>query len=61
MEEDYLTLTQVAQRLHVTVDSVRSWVREKQLPAIKIGRQYLVTPEDLRKFIERRRTDKNED
>jgi len=59
-EEEFISLEDVAERLHVTVDTVRSWVREKQLPAYRIGRSYLVKPEDLEKFIESRRTDKDD-
>ncbi len=59
--EEFISLEEVAEQLHVTVDTVRAWVREKQLPAYRIGRAYLVKPEDLRRFIEERRTQKKDE
>jgi len=56
MQPEFLTLSEVAKRLRVTVDTVRIYVKTKQLPATKIGRQYLVLPQDVDAFIEKRRT-----
>ncbi|WP_442871496.1 helix-turn-helix domain-containing protein [Caproiciproducens sp.] len=36
--------------------TVWDWIRRKKLPAIKIGRDYRVTPDDLNKFEQERRT-----
>ena len=54
--QDLITLEEVAEILHVTVDTVRSYVREKQLPAYRVGRSYLVDRADVYRFLQDRRT-----
>ena len=54
--QDLLTLEEVAEILHVTVDTVRAYIRDKLLPAYKIGRSYLVDRADVYKFLQDRRT-----
>jgi excisionase family DNA binding protein len=54
--EKYLTCEQVAERYGVKVMTVWAWIREKKLPAIRIGKGYRVKPEDLEAFEETRRT-----
>ncbi len=61
MNGDFLTLEDIAKQTHVTTETVRVWIREKQLIAYKVGRSYLVKKEDFEKFLEERRTDKNEE
>ncbi len=56
MNEELLTVEQVANILHVTVDTVRIYIRTKQLPAFKVGRTYLVKKQDLDDFLQKRRT-----
>jgi excisionase family DNA binding protein len=58
MSEEFLELEEIAKQMHVTTETVRVWIREKQLIAYKIGRSYLVKKEDFQKFLEQRRTDK---
>ena len=48
--DNLYTLDDVAQQLQVHVRTVRRYVREGRLPARRVGRQYLVTPEDLKAF-----------
>ena len=59
--QDLIELEEVAEILHVTVDTVRSYIREKQLPAYKVGRSYLVDRADVYKFLRDRRTDRRDD
>jgi excisionase family DNA binding protein len=59
--QDLIELDEVAEILHVTVDTVRSYIREKQLPAYKVGRSYLVDRADVYKFLRDRRTDRRDD
>jgi len=54
--EKYLTCEQVAERYGVKVITVWAWIREKKLPAIRIGKGYRIKPEDLEAFEETRRT-----
>jgi len=47
---NFLTLEQVAEQLQLHVRTVRRYVREGRLKAQRVGKQYLVTPEDLQAF-----------
>ncbi len=59
--QDLIDLEEVAEILHVTVDTVRRYIQDKQLPAYRIGRQYLVDRADVYKFLRDRRTDRQDD
>ncbi len=54
--EKYLSCEQVAEKFGVKVITVWAWIREKKLPAIRIGKGYRITPEDLAEFEESRKT-----
>lgn len=47
---------EVAERYGVQIVTVWDWIRKKRLPAIKIGKFYRVTEEDLKQFEDSRRT-----
>lgn len=55
---DWLTIEDIYEVLgrRVPMDTIRSWIRTKRLPAYKPGRAYLVKREDLEKFIQQSRT-----
>lgn len=48
----------VAERYGVKTITVWDWIRKKKLPAVKIGRQYCIRPDDLKKFEDSRMTTK---
>lgn len=50
------TCEQVADRYGVKVITVWDWIRKKKLNAIKLGREYRVTEEDLIQFEGERKT-----
>lgn len=54
--DDWLTPEQVAEELHMHIETVREWIRLKHLPAYQLGRVYRVKREDLERFLEQRRT-----
>ncbi len=54
--EKYLSCEQVAEKYGVKVITVWAWIREKKLPAIRIGKGYRITPEDLAEFEAARKT-----
>ncbi len=56
--DDWLTIQDVYEILgkKVPLDTIRSWIRSKRLPAYKPGRTYLVKREDLEKFLRDSRT-----
>ncbi len=47
--------------MHVTTETVRVWIRKKQLMLIKLGGAYLVKKVDFEKFLEKPRTDNLDD
>lgn len=57
-DSDWLTVEDIYELLgrRVPMDTIRSWIRSKKLPAYKPGRTYLVKREDLDKFIRESRT-----
>lgn len=50
------TCEDIAERYGVQIITVWDWIRKKKLPAIKIGKGYRVTEEDLKAFEDSRRT-----
>lgn len=54
--EKYLTPEEVAKIYGVKVITVWDWIRKKKLGAIKSGRMYHITPEQLKEFEEARKT-----
>ena len=50
------TCEQVAQRYGVKTLTVWEWIRKKKLPAIKLGRDYRISEQDLQAFESVRRT-----
>lgn len=47
MSDDFHSLEQVAERLGLHVRTVRAYVRDGRLKAVRIGKQYRVTQADL--------------
>src|SRR5581483_11317864 len=47
MDETLYTVEQVAERLGLHVKTVRSYVREGKLKAVRIGKQYRIAAADL--------------
>lgn len=50
------TCEEVADRYSVKQITVWDWIRKKKLPAIRIGREYRISEDDLIKFEKERRT-----
>ena len=61
MEDEFLTIEEISKRLKVKDFTVRDWIRKKQLRAYQVGREYRVKAKDFDDFLERGRTDKEED
>ncbi len=55
---DWLTVEDIYEELgrRVPLDTIRSWIRTKRLPAYRPGRAYLVRREDLDQFLRESRT-----
>lgn len=56
MASEWLSVEDIANELKVTIDTVRAWIRKKQLPAYRVGRDYRIRQADYRKFLEDRFT-----
>lgn len=55
------TCEEVAERYKVKVITVWEWIRQKKLSAIKLGREYRISEEDLKAFERSRRTTNTEE
>jgi excisionase family DNA binding protein len=60
VSEQWLTVEIVAKELGLSEDTIRNYIKAKQLPAVKFGNTYRISRKDLDKFIEERRTKKDE-
>lgn len=49
-EDRYLTVEEVAERLRVGAWTVREWVKEGRIQAIKPGKQFLIAESTLEAF-----------
>ena len=49
-----LTIAEVADRLRVDQKTVRRWISTKTLGAFKLGRQWRISEQDLRRFLQMR-------
>lgn len=60
--DELLDVETVAAELGVHVDTVRKWIREKQLRAVKLGRRggYRVRRSALEEFLRKRETIQDE-
>ena len=52
---DLYTCVEVAQRYGVEVRTVWEWIRKHKLGAIKLGKEYRISADDLTRFEESRR------
>jgi excisionase family DNA binding protein len=56
VDERYLTLPEVAERLKVSRRTVYRWIKDEDLNAYKFANEYRITESDLKDFLARRRT-----
>lgn len=54
-QKDYLTTEDIARRLGISEDTVRNWIRTKQLKAYRVG-HYRVLKTDFDEFLRKRAT-----
>ena len=52
----FVTVKFISEDLGVPEDTVREWIRQKKLPAYRVGREYRIKKEDYEKFLEESRT-----
>lgn len=51
------TVDEIAEMLHVHPQTVRTWIRTKQLGSHKVGRYDRISDEQVARFLEARRLD----
>ena len=60
LNDEFLTVEQVAERLQMHPDTIRRYIRQKKLRAVRISPTNVrIRRSDLEKFIEERLTDKD--
>ena len=53
--EEIYTIKDIADKLKVCVNTVRTLVKSGRLPAIKVGRQWRITSTDLQDYLEEKK------
>jgi excisionase family DNA binding protein len=61
MNKKYLRVQDLVDETGLGEETIRSYIRKKQLPAIRMGRDYLIDPADWERFKQERRTDRTDD
>ncbi len=56
MPKQWMTVEQIAEDLGVHPETVRVWIRERELPAVQLKRTYRIKREDYEEFLRRRYT-----
>jgi len=57
---EWMTVEQAAQELGVHPDTIRGYIRERELPAVQLKRTYRIKREDFDEFLRRRYTGREE-
>ena len=57
LTDEWLTVEEVAKHLKMDEETVRKWIRRRQLKAYKFGRDYRIRREDFETFIRDRAVD----
>ena len=52
--EMYYTITEVAEKLNLTNETIRNYIHAKELEAYKFGRIYRIEDAELKRFLETR-------
>jgi excisionase family DNA binding protein len=58
LSKPFMTIHDIAELLKVSEATVRSWIHDGQLRAIKFGREFRVAIKDLEAFVSARETRK---
>jgi excisionase family DNA binding protein len=56
LSKPLLTTQEVAELLKVREATVRSWIRDRDLRAVRLGREFRIAVKDLEAFIDARAT-----
>jgi excisionase family DNA binding protein len=56
MEDSFLTVAEVAEMLKLNQQTVRNWIDQGSLPALRVGRRVRIRRSDLERLLEEGRT-----
>ena len=48
---EFITIEDAARELHVTVETLRKYVRQGRFPAARVGRRYLLRTNDVIRYV----------
>ena len=60
-QDEWLSVDEIAKNLKMDVETVRNWIRRKQLKAYRFGRDYRIRREDFDAFVRERATTDDEE
>ena len=49
--DQYLSIEEISQRLRISPETVRRWVRAGELPAVKIARQWRIAETEIKEYL----------
>ncbi len=55
-QDEWLSVEEIAKNVKMDVETVRNWIRRKQLKAYRFGRDYRIRREDFDAFVKERAT-----
>ena len=55
----YYTITEVAEKLNLTNETIRNYIHAKELEAYKFGRNYRIEDKELERFLKAKSNIKN--
>lgn len=58
---EFFTPEEIANMLKVSIGTVWAYIRNGKLPATKLGRKYIVSEEQLRRFLEQQEVKPKQD
>jgi putative molybdopterin biosynthesis protein len=56
MDDEFLTVKEIADKLKVKTFTVLEWIRKGELSAYKVGKEYRIKTSDFEQFLKDRRT-----
>jgi excisionase family DNA binding protein len=56
LEDEFLTVEEIAKQMKVKPFTVRDWIRKGELQAVKVGRTLRIRKEDFTEFLKKHRT-----
>jgi excisionase family DNA binding protein len=51
-DEEYLTVAEIAERLKLNPQTLRNWIDQGQLPAVRIGRRVRIRRSDFERLVQ---------